>query len=168
MNRLYVVMGVSGCGKSTLAQQIAQHLNVRFLDADDYHSAQAVAQMQTGIGLTDAQRAPWFDRIGQAIQGQRETTGVLACSALKAAYRQRIRKMARQVIFLWLKVDQDTLLKRLAGRQQHFAGTTLLQSQLATLEPPENEPDVLHFDGSLNSGILFNQVLSQLENIHDH
>ncbi|BDX04773.1 gluconokinase [Planctobacterium marinum] len=163
MKRLYVVMGVSGCGKSTLGQLLAQRLTAPFLDADDYHSEAAKALMRKGIGLNDVMRAPWFDRLEQAIKSQPESSIVLACSALSKNHRQRIRAMASEVRFLLLEVAPDLLSSRLENRQQHFANTSLLKSQLSTFEYPENENDVLPFDGAGESAILIEHVIDTLE-----
>ena len=163
MKQLYVVMGVSGCGKSTLGQQLAQRLAAPFLDADDYHSEVAKKLMRSGIGLNDAMRAPWFDRIEQAIKSQPEISIVLACSALSKRHRQRIRAMSSEVCFVLLEVAPELLASRLKNRQQHFANTGLLESQLSTFEYPENEDDVLPFDGARESAILIEHVIDTLE-----
>lgn len=166
MNRLIVIMGVSGCGKSTLAQQLAKHLSVPFLDADDYHSEVAKTLMQSGIGLNDELRAPWFDRIEQAVKSQSVNTVVLACSALTKRHRQRIRTMAPGVCFVLPEVAPELLVSRLKNRQQHFAGHSLLKSQLSTFEYPDNENDVLLFDGTQESAILIEHVSATLESLY--
>lgn len=164
MSRLYVVMGVSGCGKSTLGKELARALSAYFIDADDFHSEAAKRQMQSGIGLNDAQRRPWFDKIEQAVKAQlRQCDVVLACSALTKSYRQRIREMARKVRFIWPDVMPEQLAKRLIHRKPHFAGHSLLSSQLATFEPPNGEIDVLRVDGEQNSAILIEQLITTLE-----
>ena len=128
-----VVMGVSGCGKSTLAAGLAQALDARFVDADDLHPAANVARMARGEALTDADRAPWLDRVAQVLADGAPV--VVACSALKRAYRDRLRA-AGGVRFLYLAVPRAELAARMQARKGHFMPPTLLDSQLATLEVP--------------------------------
>lgn len=136
----YVVMGVSGCGKSLIGQAFATATASRFVDGDALHPAENIAKMSRGEPLTDSDRAPWLDRIGQILQ---DPDTVVACSALKRAYRDRIRAgAAAPVTFLYLRGQRDTLLQRMATRPGHFMPVSLLDSQLATLEEPG--PDEPH------------------------
>jgi gluconokinase len=131
---LVVVMGVEGVGKTTVGRRLAGELGVEFVDGDDEHSADAKARMAAGIPLDDAARAPWLDRL-DAILRQHETSGlVLACSALTHAYRDRLTRGVDNVSFVALVAPREVLEKRIADRRGHFAGTALLDSQLATLE----------------------------------
>ena len=144
-----VVMGVSGCGKSTVAHALAQARGARDLDADDLHSARSVARMRAGIALTDADRWPWLDRVGAALadRGAAPHGVVVACSALRRAYRDRLRAACPGLRFVFLDGDPATIRQRLLGRTGHYMPSTLLDSQLATLEPPgAQEPDVLRLD----------------------
>lgn len=141
---IIVLMGVSGCGKSTIGAALAAALNWPFLDADDFHSPENVAKMAAGIPLTDDDRWPWLDRTAANV---RRTTGdrgnaVLACSALKQAYRDRLRP-AGDLRFVHLSGDRATILARLAARHHRYMPATLLDSQFATLEIP---PDALRVD----------------------
>ena len=133
----YVVMGVSGCGKSLIGAAFADAIGARFIDGDTLHPAANIAKMSRGAPLNDADRAPWLDKVGAALA----TSGtVVACSALKRAYRDRIRAVAvRPVTFLYLRGQRATLLARVSSRPGHFMPPALLDSQLATLEPPEPE-----------------------------
>jgi gluconokinase len=131
---LVVVMGVEGAGKTTVGRRLADELGVEFIDGDDEHSPAAKERMAAGIPLDDATRAPWLDRL-DAILREHESSGlVLACSALTPAYRQRLTRGVADVAFVALVAPRDVLLERIADRRGHFAGTDLLDSQLATLE----------------------------------
>lgn len=129
----YVVMGVSGCGKSTVADGLAARLGLAFVDGDCLHPARNIAKMSRGEPLDDDDRAPWLDRVGQALA----PGTVIACSALKRSYRDRIRSAAgAPVTFLYLRGRPETLAERMLSRKGHFMPPALLASQLATLEEP--------------------------------
>ena len=128
----YVVMGVSGCGKSSIGAGVAAALGARFIDGDDLHPPANIAKMSRGQPLNDDDRAPWLALVGQALA---QGNTVVACSALKRAYRDQIRAQA-DTVFLYLRGQRETLLARMAARPGHFMPTSLLDSQLATLEPP--------------------------------
>lgn len=140
-----VVIGISGCGKTTVAQSLAQHLGYKFIDADDYHSIDCKRQMSSGIPLTDLQRESWIDRLGQCLQGQKKLAQscVLAFSGLKQIHRERLRHAGVPIQFFFLNTSPSVVAKRLEHRQGHFMPASLLNSQIATLEPPIDEPDVI-------------------------
>lgn len=135
MTALVVVMGVSGAGKSTVGLALADLLAVRFVDADSLHPAANVAKMAAGTPLTDADRWPWLDLVGQALADAADTGLVVACSALKRSYRDAIRAAAPGVRFVHLVVPRGVLGDRVANRPGHFMPATLVDSQLETLEP---------------------------------
>jgi gluconokinase len=137
-----VVMGVSGAGKTTVGKRLAEALGARFIDGDDLHSDAARAKMAAGHALTDDDRWPWLDRIGAALaQGSRT---VVACSALRRAYRDRLRAAAGPSLrFVYLDADRETMRARVAGRIGHYMPASLVDSQFAALEPPEREADVI-------------------------
>ena len=136
----YVVMGVSGCGKSLIGQTFATAIGAAFIDGDTLHPAANIAKMTRGEPLDDTDRAPWLDRVGAALV---PPGTVVACSALKRRYRDQIRATATTpVTFLFLRGRRDTLLARVSSRPGHFMPPALLDSQLATLEPPG--PDEAH------------------------
>jgi gluconokinase len=132
-----VVMGVSGSGKSTVGAKLALQLGWSFADADDYHAAASVEKMRNGIPLTDADRAPWLNTLRSSIIGWIEAgeSVVLACSALKQAYRDRLRG-GEDVRFVYLKVRRDVLAQRLMDRHDHYMKESMLDSQLKALEEP--------------------------------
>lgn len=134
-----VLMGVSGSGKTMIGSLLAQQLRWQFADADDYHSAANVEKMRNGIPLTDADRAPWLDALNSLIAGwiNRKTSAVLACSALKQAYREKLQ-VDRQVRVVYLKASPELLAQRLLERRGHYMKKEMLESQLATLEEPED------------------------------
>jgi gluconokinase len=138
----YVVMGVSGCGKSRIGAAFAQAKGLRFVDGDDLHPAANIAKMRRGAPLTDADRTPWLAQVGAVLA--RDGT-VVACSALKRAYRDQIRQAAAaSVTFLYLRGSRAVLLARMQARPGHFMPPSLLDSQLATLEEPSlNETFVM-------------------------
>lgn len=134
-----VVMGVAGSGKSTISTLLAQQLGWEFADADVYHPAANVEKMRNGIPLTDADRAPWLDALHSVIIDwiKQGTSAVLACSALKHAYRDKLR-VDPQVRVVYLKGSVELLARRLLERPGHYMKKEMLESQLATLEEPED------------------------------
>jgi gluconokinase len=133
---IIVVMGVSGSGKTTVGEQLADRLGWEFADADEFHSAANVAKMHAGAPLTDADRAAWLDRIVVWIDEHVAAgkQGVVTCSALKRAYRERLRRP--DVLFVYLDGDRELIARRMAERRGHFFPATLLDSQFRDLEPP--------------------------------
>jgi carbohydrate kinase (thermoresistant glucokinase family) len=129
-------MGVSGAGKSTVGEALATRLGLPFEDGDALHPPVNIAKMASGQPLTDADRRPWLDRVAEAMEGWRRagTGGVIACSALKRAYRDRLA--APDVTFVYLAETPETIRARLARRRGHFMPETLIDSQFAALEPP--------------------------------
>lgn len=145
-----VVMGVSGCGKSTVGERLATYLGASFIEGDSLHSVQNVEKMRSGIPLTDADRWPWLEEIGARLASPAAT--VVSCSALKRAYRERLREVAWQPItFVFLQGTRALLATRLAERKGHYMPLSLLDSQLAILELPLGEADVatIEIDQSL-------------------
>ncbi len=141
-----VVMGVSGCGKSVVGEALAKGLGGVAIDGDDLHSADAVAKMRAGIALNDGDRWPWLDRIGAALRNS-EAIAVVACSALKRSYRDRLRSACPGLRFVFLDGDAAVIEPRLRARQGHYMPASLLQSQLQALERPEaDEGDVVRID----------------------
>ena len=138
----YVVMGVSGCGKSTVGAAFARAIGAQFVDGDDLHPPENVAKMASGQPLTDADRWPWLDRVGAALTGD----VVIGCSALKRAYRDRIRAVAGPVRFLHLAGSREVIAARMAARPGHFMPLGLLDSQFAALEPLAPDEDGVTVD----------------------
>ena len=138
-----VVMGVSGSGKTTVGKRIAVSLDAEFIDGDDLHSEAARAKMGAGHALTDEDRWPWLDRVGAALD-DRNRRRIVACSALKRAYRDRIRAAAGPALrFVYLAATPEAMRERVAARRGHYMPASLVDSQFATLEAPKNEPDVI-------------------------
>jgi gluconokinase len=138
-----VVMGVAGCGKTTFGQALADALGAPYLEGDALHPPGNIAKMTGGTPLTDVDRAPWLDLI---VARMKEAPGiVVACSALKRSYRDRLRT-AGPLIFVHLRGARAEIKARLAVRQHHFMAPSLIDSQFATLEDPEGEPGVITID----------------------
>ena len=149
-----VVMGVSGAGKTTVGRALAQALGAGFIDGDDLHSDAARAKMAAGHALTDEDRWPWLDRVGAALAGNGRR--IVACSALKRAYRDRIRAGAGPALrFVYLVAEPVAMRARVASRPGHYMPASLVDSQFATLEPPHDEPDVIAWpaDADLGNGL---------------
>ena len=134
---ILVLMGVCGSGKTTIGEALAASLHCAFLDADNFHPPANVAKMASGQPLTDDDRWPWLDRIAAELSRilARGEHAVLACSALKQAYRERLQR-AGDVRIVYLRGDQATIAARLATRQHEYMPPSLLPSQFATLEEP--------------------------------
>lgn len=127
-------MGVSGSGKSTVGAALARRLGVPFADADDFHPAANIAKMAAGKALTDGDRFPWLEAVGQWLADHRNG-GVMGCSALKRTYRDRLRSHCPGIEFLHLIGSPELIAGRQADRQGHFMPSALVQSQFDTLEP---------------------------------
>ena len=136
---IVIVMGVVGAGKTTVGKLLASELGWQFADADDFHPASNVQKISHGIPLTDEDREPWLDRLRIAILKwiSNGKSTVLACSALKRGYREKLQA-APEVRFVFLKGSAALIAQRLRARHGHFAGEAILASQLADLEQPEN------------------------------
>lgn len=144
-----VVMGVSGCGKSSVGERLGQLLSVSFVEGDQLHPQTNVEKMAKGVPLTDADRTPWLETIGSMLRdaGARGEGIVVSCSALKRAYRDQLRRSAgKGLAFVYLEGSRALLESRMGARTGHFMPTSLLESQLQTLEVPTGEPDVVTID----------------------
>lgn len=141
---IVVVMGVTGSGKTAVGRALAARLGWRFVDADDHHSPENVAKMAAGTPLTDADREPWLralrEVIEEAVAGGESI--VLACSALRRSFRERLGEGAGDVRYVYLRADRHTIARRLASRRGHFMNPALIESQFAALEPPTDAIEV--------------------------
>ncbi len=147
MNDAVVIMGVAGCGKSSLGAAVARGCGWVLIEGDDSHSDSSREKMRRGIALTDADRQGWLDRLADQLR-QHPHDGVLTCSALRRAYRDRLRSAVAGLRFVYLDISRDEALARVAARPSHFFSATLVDSQFATLEPPVGEPGVLRVDAT--------------------
>jgi gluconokinase len=136
-----VVMGVSGCGKSTVGKRLAKRLHCPFYDGDDFHPQENVAKMASGHPLDDADRAPWLDRLRDLIHDHllRGESAVVACSALKRRYRDRLRAGNADLRFVHLQGDFDLIWDRMRARPGHYMKANMLQSQFDALEAPDDD-----------------------------
>ena len=161
-NTLLVVMGVAGCGKSSLGQSLAAALQLPLIEGDDHHSAASRTKMSQGVPLTDADREGWLTQLGQLLQARPEGA-VLTCSALKKAYRDRLRAACPSLRFAFLQIDRAQAEARVKARAQtHFFSAALVDSQFATLESPTGEPGVLTLDATLPLSALEQQACAWL------
>jgi len=146
---LIVVMGVAGSGKSTIAAGLAEKLGVDFIEGDALHPQANVNKMAGGVPLTDEDRWPWLEAIGERMEAERVAGMgvVVSCSALKQVYRDCLRKKVHgRVRFLLLDGSKELIAKRMLGRKGHFMPQSLLDSQLATLERPGPDEDAVILD----------------------
>jgi gluconokinase len=160
-----VVMGVSGSGKSTIGERLAERLSWSYEDGDKFHPLSNVAKMSAGQPLTDEDRWPWLQAIAGEIDrvcdaGQR---AVIACSALKRAYREILVHGRSDVRIIYLKGTQQLIANRLAERKGHFMPPGLLASQCKTLEPPDRSenPVTVSIDASVD--VIVDDIVSQLK-----
>jgi gluconokinase len=153
---IIVVIGVSGVGKTTIGRALAENLHWQFADADDYHSAANVAKMRAGIPLTDQDRAPWLQSLhGMVAQWlEAKQNVVLAFSGLKASYRD-IVLIDTEVRLVYLRGSPELVAARMAGRHGHYMNPSLLASQFATLEEPDN---ALTIDAGLTTGQIVDKI----------
>lgn len=143
-------MGVSGCGKSSVGAALAARTNMPYRDGDDLHTDAAVAKMRAGTPLCDDDRWPWLDRVAQVLHD--EAPMIIGCSALRRAYRDRIRQRAGAVQFVHLAGSRALIEARMAARAGHYMPVSLLDSQFATLEAPgPDEAVTVDIDQSLDA-----------------
>ncbi|HUF18176.1 MAG TPA: gluconokinase [Thermoanaerobaculia bacterium] len=145
---IIVIMGVSGAGKSTVGAELARSLGWQFFDADDFHSPENIRKMRTANPLSDEDRLPWLEALRALVSrlSSRGENAVLACSALRNAFRHQLETAGDDVRFVYLSAPVDVLDERLRNREGHFMPAGLLASQIAALEPPD---DALLADASL-------------------
>jgi len=164
-----IVMGVSGSGKSTLAQGLSDALHLRMKDGDELHLPESVAKMSAGIPLQDDDRWPWLDRIASYLKQDssdsgHQAGGIVACSALKRVYRDRIRRNAGPVVFLFLDGSSELIRQRMQARVGHYMQAGLLDSQLQTLEQPTpEETDVITLQIDQSVPDILQQALQSLK-----
>ncbi|MCU8044958.1 gluconokinase [Shewanella sp. SM68] len=142
----YVFMGVSSCGKSSIGAAVAKALETKFIDGDDLHPRANIIKMKSGSPLNDSDRAPWLERINDAVYSieQKGEQGVIVCSALRCQYRDLIRQNNSKLVFIHLYGDFELVKTRMFARKAHFMPIELLKSQFDTLEmPATDEADVI-------------------------
>lgn len=141
-----IVMGVSGCGKSSMGEALAARLGLPYIEGDALHPPANVEKMSHGVPLTDDDRWPWLARVGQAVAAPKHGA-IGSCSSLKRAYRDLLRREAGEgLIFVHLHGSRALLLSRMQNRPGHFMPASLLDSQLATLEVPGADENVISVD----------------------
>jgi gluconokinase len=154
-----VVMGVSGSGKSTVGAALAQRLRVPFADADDFHPQSNIDKMSAGQALTDEDRHPWLEAIGDWL-AEHPDGGVMSCSALKHRYRDQLRKHCPRTEFLHLAGTTDVIGRRQASRPGHFMPASLLASQFETLEPLAEDEAGVTIDVAQDIDSIVNEYIS--------
>ena len=163
---IVVVMGVTGSGKTTVGVSLAAQLGGEFVDADSFHSAANVEKIRHGIALDDADRAPWLTSLRNAMEGwvAEHKNVVLACSALKRSYRDELC-LGGETRFVYLKGSYDLISQRLRQRLGHFASETILASQFAALEEPD---DAITVDIDHSQEEIVGEIVRQLGVDRDH
>lgn len=163
-----VVMGVSGTGKTTVAKLLAARLGWQFQEGDELHPPKNVEKMKSGIPLGDADRLPWLGRIAERIDAWRAQgqPGVVTCSALKRSYRDILIGDRPDVALVYLKGSAELVRQRLAARRGHFMPSTLLDSQLATLEEPSPDESPIVVDISARPDEIVEEIVRKLTD-HD-
>ncbi len=163
MTTILVVMGVSGAGKSTVARLLADRNGWDFQEGDSLHPPGNVAKMAAGQPLSDADRMPWLRLVAGWVDHQIADgrSGVITCSALKRNYRDQLRRP--QVRFVYLQVAQAELRRRLTERTGHFMPASLLESQLAALQPPEADERAVTVDAELSPQETLKRICAALE-----
>lgn len=160
-----IVMGVSGSGKSTVGQLLGQRLGWPFRDGDAFHPPANVEKMRAGAPLTDADRWPWLDAIAAYLQAREAEGGhaVIACSALKRAYRDRLRASGARLRFVHLDGSPALVDARMKARKDHFMPASLLESQFATLETPAADENPLTVPIAGEPAAIVAAILAGLE-----
>lgn len=154
---IVLVMGVSGSGKNAIGEPLAQRLGWKFIDGDDYHPPENVKKMAAGIPLQDEDRWPWLDRLNRLLR--KETDAVLACSALKEAYRRRLLAGVRDCAIVHLRGSFELIRRRVEARRHRYMPASLLQSQFDTLESPA---EAIEIDVSRDVDVSVEAIVERL------
>jgi gluconokinase len=158
-----VIMGVAGCGKSSLGVLLGSALSKQIIEGDDFHSETSREKMRSGIALNDSDRAGWLALLCEELKKQPQGV-VLTCSALKKAYRERLRFAVPGLRFVFLDIGREQATARVSARAQtHFFASSLIDSQFETLESPIHEAGVLAVDASMPLNLLQEQVIEWLQ-----
>ncbi len=158
-----IVMGVAGCGKSTLAELVADALTLPFIEGDQFHPPENIQKMSQGVALDDTDRQAWLDRLGLELLSHPDGA-VLACSALKRAYRVRLRQAVPRLCFVHLSVTQELANARVQARfGGHPFPSSLVASQFATLEDPRGEEYALELDGAMAPSVLCARTIKWID-----
>ena len=166
MEKAIIIMGVCGTGKTTVGEALAERLGCPFLEGDSFHPPENVEKMRAGTPLDDEDRWPWLRDLGKAIadEGENATTVIATCSALKRAYRDCLRReTGDKTLFVLLHGDRDLLMQRLQERTHRYMPSTLLDSQLQTLEMPEPDEMSLSLDVSASALALVDKICRSIE-----
>jgi gluconokinase len=160
---IVIVFGVSGAGKTTIGKLLAREVGWRFCEADDFHSQANIHKLRRGIQLTDEDRWPWLENLRQLIKRSLEAgeNAVLACSALKRAYRERLR-VSDEMKFVFLRGDYALIENQLRQRRGHFMNPALLQSQFADLEEPKPDEHVVTIELGRTSQEIVEEIKTTL------
>lgn len=159
-----VVMGVAGCGKSTVAALLSARLGWPFEEGDALHPKANVQKMAAGHPLTDADRAPWLQRVAAWAERELDAgqSGVITCSALKRAYRDVINRRGSGILFVYLSGDREMIAARLAARRGHYMPASLLDSQFADLEEPAPDEPSIRVDVGPSPPVITQHILDRL------
>lgn len=168
MTKAIIVMGVSGAGKTSIADLMAKRLGCKFVEGDQLHPASNVKKMADGTPLTDEDRWPWLEIIGNELKASRSADEdiIVTCSALKKIYREKLRSAGGEPLYIvFLKGSPELLASRMGARKGHFMPASLLQSQLATLESPEGETNVVTVDIDATVPEIVEDAIARLEKL---
>ncbi len=160
---VYVLMGVCGCGKTTVGEELARAKQGVFIEGDSYHSDENVEKMRSGTPLTDADRQQWLGTLARVVREHAEAKAwcFVGCSALKASYREILRKGDPNLGFLYLHGDEELLRERMEARQGHYMPASLLDSQLAILEEPAQD-EALWVSIDQSPEAMVEEILAQI------
>ena len=158
-------MGVSACGKSEVGRALAERLGITFIDGDELHPQSNIDKMSRGEPLDDDDRAPWLDAVGEKLA--EHEAAVIACSALKRSYRERILAKAPDAVFVFLQADRALLAERIANRPGHFMPAKLLDSQLETLEIPGGDEPAISVGVQVSMETIVQRAIARLGALPD-
>ncbi|HEY0960962.1 MAG TPA: gluconokinase, GntK/IdnK-type [Pseudomonadales bacterium] len=162
--RLILVMGVAGSGKTTIGKRLAARLAYTFIDADDFHTSEAVARMRSGVPLSDEMRDEWIERVAAALAEhyRQRTNCVLAFSGLRARHRRRLMQLGFRTSAFLLSGERRLLAQRIAGRHDHFMPARQLPRQLATMEPVQASENIASVDIDAEPDAIVDALVAKL------
>lgn len=161
-----IVMGISGCGKSSVGEALAAHFAVPYIEGDAMHAPANIAKMSAGTPLNDDDRWPWLDALSGRLKAEASQNGgaIASCSALKKTYRDRLQAgSGDETRFIFLDCSRETLERNQSLRKGHFMPQSLLDSQLATLEPPYDEGRAIVIDGNQPFDAVIRSIVTKFE-----